>query len=321
MFGFVFMLVLLPWLTVIAVYAWVPLALFEGLFYGLAGLVTAGVTRPGRRLALWPVWVACAWVLLEGLRALVPFGGFPWGRLAFAVEDTPVAPAFAYVGAPGATFLVALLGATLAWAVPAVRRTPVRAVAGVVAAAALACVAALLPWSATSPGDPRVTVAAVQGNVPGKGLEAFAERRAVLDNHVPATQALARRVADGDARRSRTWWCGRRTPPTSTPTPTRRPGWPIGDAAIDGRRTPAHGRGRGGPGGRRLAQPGHRVVARSGTPGRVLRQDAPGAVRRVHPAALAAGAPDHCAAADPQRHDQGHPARRAGGGPGHAPGC
>jgi apolipoprotein N-acyltransferase len=200
-FGVAFMVVLLPWLTVVAVYAWVPLAVLEGLFYGLAGLATAALTRPGARLPLWPVWVSCAWVLLEALRGVVPFGGFPWGRLAFAVEDTPVAPALAYVGAAGVTFLVALLGVTLAWAVLRVRRAPVRALAGLLAAAALACVAAVVPWQATGPGDRRVVVAAVQGNVPGKGLEAFAERRQVLDNHVHATEELARRIAAGEARR------------------------------------------------------------------------------------------------------------------------
>ena len=196
-FGTAFMLVLLPWLQVIAVYAWVPLALLEGLFYGVAGLVTSAVTGPGARLRLWPVWSACAWVLLEWLRGTVPFGGFPWGRLAFAVEDTPVAPALAYVGAAGVTFLVALVGTTLAWAVWRLRRAPVRSLVGLAAALALACVASVVPWQATRSTDPQVRVAAVQGNVPGEGLDAFAERRLVLDNHVQATQQLAARIDAG----------------------------------------------------------------------------------------------------------------------------
>ncbi|HYO39318.1 MAG TPA: apolipoprotein N-acyltransferase [Nocardioidaceae bacterium] len=200
-FGTAFMLVLLPWLQVIAVYAWVPLALLEGLFYGLAGLVVSAVAGPAVRLRLWPVWAACAWPLLEALRSTVPFGGFPWGRLGFAMDDTPVAPALAYVGAAGVTFLVALVGTTVAWAVLQLRRTPVRAVVAVVAAIAVACVAALVPWQATRPTDRRVAVAAVQGNVPGAGLDAFAERRLVLDNHVEATRRLADRVADGTSPR------------------------------------------------------------------------------------------------------------------------
>jgi apolipoprotein N-acyltransferase len=140
-------------------------------------------------------------VLLEALRATVPFGGFPWGRLSFAVEDTPVAPALAYVGAPGVTFLVALLGTTLAWVVSRGRRRPVRAVVALAAAVAAACVASLVPWQATRASDPQVRVAAVQGNVPGEGLDAFEERRLVLDNHVEATQRFAARVEAGTARR------------------------------------------------------------------------------------------------------------------------
>ena len=194
-FGTAFMLVLLPWLQVIGVYAWIPLAVLEGLFYGLAGLAARAVVRlPG-----WPLWSATAWVLVEGLRAVVPFGGFPWGRLAFATEDTPVAATFAYLGAPGATFVVALLGTTLAWAVLRFRRTPLRAVVGVAVAAGLACLASVLPYDAGR--GPTVTVAAVQGNVPGKGLEAFAERRVVLDNHAEATHELADRVEAGTSKR------------------------------------------------------------------------------------------------------------------------
>ncbi len=209
LFGAVFMLVLLPWLTVIGWYAWVPLALVEGLFYGLAGLATAVV----RRLPWWPLWAASSWVLVEALRSRVPFGGFPWGRLAFATVDTPVAPWFAYVGPAGVTLAVALVGTTLAWAAltvlrarGAAHRSPRRALAAVGAVAAtvvLAGAASATPVNRAA--DPaqltHVRVAAVQGNVPGKGLEAFAERRAVLDNHVQATLDLADRIEAGKAPR------------------------------------------------------------------------------------------------------------------------
>ena len=194
-FGSVFMAVLLPWLQVIAVYAWLPLAVVEGLFYALAGLVTAAVVR----LWAWPVWTAAAWVAVELARASFPFGGFPWGRLAFAAEDTPLAPLFAYVGAGGVSFAVALLGTTLAWSLTR-RRQPVRATVGLAAAVVATGLAAVLPWWQGVPAGSRdVRVAAVQGNVPGVGLEAFDRRRVVLDNHVSATRALARRVARGAA--------------------------------------------------------------------------------------------------------------------------
>jgi apolipoprotein N-acyltransferase len=195
-FGTTFMLVLLPWLQVIGVDAWIALSLLEGAFYGLLGL--GGVLV--QRLSWWPLWTAMLWVAVEGLRSNVPFGGFPWGRLAFAAVDTPAAELFALVGAPGTTFAVALVGTGLAWAVLAARRSPVGRVAAVLVPLLLASSgAAFMPGSqAAGEGAGRVvSVAAVQGDVPGEGMEAFAERRAVLDNHVQATHELADRVATG----------------------------------------------------------------------------------------------------------------------------
>ena len=80
--------------------------------------------------------------------------------------------------------------------------------------------------SAGAPGGAgRCTVAIVQGNVPRLGLDFNAQRRAVLDNHVDATLALAAGSPPAQAP-SPTWWCGRRTPATSTrcatPTPPPR---------------------------------------------------------------------------------------------------
>ncbi|CAN5147062.1 apolipoprotein N-acyltransferase [soil metagenome] len=194
-FGLAFMLLLLPWLTVIGSDAWVLLSLLEALFYGVGGAATALVTR----LHWWPIWAASAWVGVETLRGTVPFGGFPWGRLAFATIDTPVAAAMAYVGAAGTTFLVALVGATLAWAGERVREAPVPAVGAVAAACTLSVLAAGWPLHQPDPqGDyPRTSVAAVQGDVPGEGMNPFSERRAVLDNHVAATIELAARVRAG----------------------------------------------------------------------------------------------------------------------------
>ncbi|MGZ4466897.1 MAG: apolipoprotein N-acyltransferase [Nocardioidaceae bacterium] len=198
-YGTAFMLTLLPWLQVVSGYVWVLLAVAEGLYYGLMGLTVAAVVR----LRFWPVWVACSWVFVELLRGAVPFGGFPWGRLAFATTDTPVAPLMTYLGTGGVTFVVALVGTTLAWAAVEVRRTPQRAAGGVVAVSLLAVAAAPGHVNAASsaPGLRRVTVAAVQGNVPGIGLHAFARQRAVLNDHVTATMRFARRVDRGQVRR------------------------------------------------------------------------------------------------------------------------
>jgi apolipoprotein N-acyltransferase len=195
-FGSAFMLVLLPWLQVIGPDAWVLLSLLEGSFFGLLGIGLVLV----QRLAWWPLWAASLWVAAELLRSTVPFGGFPWGRLAFATVDTPAAGLMAYGGAAGTTFVVALVGTALAWAVLAVRRSPVRSAAAVAAPAVVVLSGGLAvsggPSQAVEP-DRVVSVAAVQGDVPGEGMDAFAERRAVLENHVEATTELAERIEAG----------------------------------------------------------------------------------------------------------------------------
>jgi apolipoprotein N-acyltransferase len=203
-FGSAFMLLLLPWLQVIGHDAWVALSVVEGIFYGLLGLGGTLV----RRLRWWPVWAAALWVGVEALRGSFPFGGFPWGRLAFATPDTPAVDLARYVGAAGTTFLVALLGTTLAWALPRLWHPrpgvapAARAggpLAGLAGAVLLVVWASALPAPAPGPDeDPPVTrVAVVQGDVPGEGMDAFAERRVVLENHVEATHRLADRIRDG----------------------------------------------------------------------------------------------------------------------------
>jgi apolipoprotein N-acyltransferase len=191
-YGAAYMGVLVPWLSVIGVDAWIGLTVLEASFFALLGLLLARVGRlPG-----WPVWAAASWVLVDALRGSVPWGGFPWGRLAFATVDTPLAALMAWVGPAGTSFVVALLGTGIAW-LAATRPAPSRAVPAVAGLAALVALPAA--WGpATLAPDGEVRVAAVQGDVPGEGMDAFSERRAVLDNHVAATEDLASRVAAGE---------------------------------------------------------------------------------------------------------------------------
>ncbi len=191
-FGLGLLLVLLPWLRVVGTDAWIGLSVMEALFYGGLGW---GLVRVSS-LRAWPLWQACLWVSVEALRGVIPWGGFNWGRLGFAAADTPVAPAVTFLGIAGLTFLIALVGGLLAWGV---RHgwgfRPVLVVSG---ALAIGCAPLALPAWSVPPDAPSSVVAVVQGNVPGEGLDAFSERRAVLDNHVRATKDLADRVADGD---------------------------------------------------------------------------------------------------------------------------
>ncbi|WP_203819077.1 apolipoprotein N-acyltransferase [Paractinoplanes ferrugineus] len=193
--GVVLFFPLLNWTSFAA--GWLPWALLataEATYLGLTGLATAWLSPLlDRRRFLWPVLLGLLWVAQEAARDRAPFGGFPWGRLAFSQGDAPALRFAAYGGAPLVTFAVAAAGGCLA---ALVWQRPSRGALGhLVALAALTVAPAALPLPA--PAGPTKVVAIVQGNVPRLGLDFNAQRRAVLDNHVKATLGLAGEVEAG----------------------------------------------------------------------------------------------------------------------------
>ncbi|MFY1702278.1 apolipoprotein N-acyltransferase [Micromonospora sp. WMMA1923] len=204
--GVVFFAPLLAWTNLHTGYLpWVLLSVFQAGYVAVLAVASAWVSPVVDRLRWgWPVVTGVLWVGQEALRGRVPFGGFPWGRLAFGQDDSPVLRLAAVGGAPLVTFTVAVLGGLLVWL--GWRRWPAgarawRSVAAVaVAVVAVAGVGLLVPVGVRGGGD-RVTVAIVQGNVPRLGLDFNAQRQAVLTNHVEATLRLAARVDGGTQQR------------------------------------------------------------------------------------------------------------------------
>lgn len=218
--GLGFFLPLLPWTGIyVGPVPWLALSAVCSVYVGLFGMVARLVGRlPG-----WPLWVAAGWSLTEWVRASFPFGGFPWGRLAFGQGDGWYLPYAMIGGAPVVSFLVALTGTGLAWVVLAVWGTrdagesansPHRSrwgtwrliswnriFAAAILVAILPLTGVILRTALPGPedGNRPITVAAIQGSVPRLGLDFNAQRRAVLDNHVKRTEELAREVAAGRA--------------------------------------------------------------------------------------------------------------------------
>lgn len=200
-FGLAFFLPLLHWSsTFVGAPPWLLLAVSQSAFCALLGAALAAAGR----LPYPPMWIACAWVGEELLRDRLPFGGFPWGRLAFSAAGTPFAAYASLGGAPLVTFAVALCGALLANAATGwLRSTPGRrrgalwpvALAALVPAGGLVLPLPVAGERGSGPGE--VTVAVVQGNVPSTGLDATAVDRAVLRMHVAETLRLAQRIAAG----------------------------------------------------------------------------------------------------------------------------
>jgi apolipoprotein N-acyltransferase len=201
LFGLGYYVPLLPWIGIyVGPLPWLALAGFQAVLVGLGALLIARVAP----LPAGPVWAAAGWTATEALASRVPFGGFPWGRVAFTQADGPFLRLAALGGPPLVGFAVVLTGFGLTALVLARTRAPGRrpgrraVTVGVVCALLLALAWPRALTGADDPADgPRTTVAAVQGNVPRLGLDFNAQRRAVLDNHVRRTWELADDVAAG----------------------------------------------------------------------------------------------------------------------------
>jgi apolipoprotein N-acyltransferase len=202
-YGFVFAMAfltpLLVWVSSLVQWLpWIALSVFESLFVAVA---TAGMALVSR-LPAWPLWGAAVWGIGESVRGRIPWGGMPWGRVGFGQPDGPLLPLAAIGGVPLLSFVTVVAGLALG---ELVRRLVARHGWREWRVPALITVAALLtgPLAALVPAFPGpapervVTIAAVQGNVPRLGLDFNAQRRAVLDNHVRATEQLGADVAAG----------------------------------------------------------------------------------------------------------------------------
>ena len=197
--GVISFAITLQWIRVVGWDAWIALTLFTSLPIAAACGATAIVMRrPG-----WPWGIAVVWVTMEAIRDRVPLGGWPWGRLSYSQADAPWLSLASWGGAALLTFAVAAAGGWLAWAsyrwADGLRRDAVVA-GGVVIVVPFAALLIPLPTGGQTEGGPdSAVVAVVQGDVPNTGL-GFADRsnrRAVLDNHVAQTLALAEAVAAG----------------------------------------------------------------------------------------------------------------------------
>jgi len=195
LYGLAFLLPLLHWTGVyVGPVPWLILCIAFAAFFAVLGAVLTWV----QRLPAAPVWVGAAWVLQEFLRDRIPFGGFPWGRLAFSQAASPLRWFAALGGAPLVTFAVAVGGACLALAV---QRWSVKVSAVLVVLAVAVPIAGALLKLPLEPANAKRTlqVALIQGGLPDRGL-AFEDRaRQVLDNHVRLTLQLAAEIRAGEA--------------------------------------------------------------------------------------------------------------------------
>ncbi|HEY2698103.1 MAG TPA: apolipoprotein N-acyltransferase [Pseudonocardiaceae bacterium] len=205
-YGFVwsmgFMIPLMYWTgSFVGVIAPWVLCSFEALIMALG---TAGIAVVSR-LRGAPLWAALLWVADEALRARFPFGGLPWGKVAFGQADGSYLSLASLGGTPLVGFAVVLTGfglgalALVLWRKNNTEKRRAALITGPVIAILVPLLAGIAAWPlvGTDANAGTATVAAIQGNVPRLGLDFDTQRRIVLDYHARETQLLADEVRAG----------------------------------------------------------------------------------------------------------------------------
>ena len=86
-YGAVFFGLLLRWIAVLGMVAWIPLTLWLAAMAAAYGLLvwTFRLWPPTR----WWLIVVGGWALWELVRSYFPWGGFPWGSVGYAAAGNP----------------------------------------------------------------------------------------------------------------------------------------------------------------------------------------------------------------------------------------
>ena len=189
---------------------WIALTITESLYLALLGAAWSWASRLGplddgrdgdgrrgwRGAAARVAALAVLWAAVEELRSSWPWGGFPFGRLAFAMADSPLLPFASIGGVAGLGLLVALIGALLAEAAHALRHgTGLGALTALIAAGA----AAVAPLAIPMPSQPEsgtLRLAAVQGSV-ADAQDSYDRAMEVTGKHADETIRLAGEAGPG----------------------------------------------------------------------------------------------------------------------------
>jgi apolipoprotein N-acyltransferase len=174
----------------------IALSVLESIIFGIGAGVIALVWRFSKdrvtgkwasmllALSIATVWTAREWVSIN-----LPYGGFPWSRVAQALSDSFLSQLVYFVGISGLSFLTVFTTMAFLLYFEAGLSRFQSHIPSLAATSAILALAAIFVVPAHAE-DGELTVAAVQGNA-NAGLFANAERGTFLRNHLEATELLA----------------------------------------------------------------------------------------------------------------------------------
>lgn len=182
-FSLVFWAIHIIWIISIGVDAYILLTILMTLLFGLSGFFMYLL----RNSFLPFLGYAIVFVFIETSAQFIPFGGFPWAKIAYSSIDSP----FAKLAPFGSTQLVALSISVIAmFLIPFIGFLLQKAIYPALFIA-ISILGLVMFFDSTkikfSPvGEKNLLI--VQGNVPRSGLLFNEQKLAVLENHVAETK-------------------------------------------------------------------------------------------------------------------------------------
>lgn len=176
----------ISWLALIGIDAYILLALLMSLIYGLSGYLMYLV----RNLPFVFLWYATIFIFIESITDYIPFGGFPWGKIAYVSANAPWSQLMQFGSAPLVTFFILLMAILIIPAVGfAIQKAFIPSFVFIIIIVALNLSVDNIKESDISKTD-SIDLAIIQGSVPRSGLLFNEQKLEVLKYHSRETTAL-----------------------------------------------------------------------------------------------------------------------------------
>ena len=174
------------WVTLVGIDAYIGLAFLMSIIYGSFGYLMYKV----RNLPLPFISYGLIFISMEALTDYFPFGGFPWGKLAYDSADAPWANLMPYGSSPLVTASVLLIAALM---IPSLGFLLQKAFSAslvfVISIAAFNLFLIDLDQSDKKESG-KIDLAIIQGSVPRSGLMFNEQKMEVLKYHIKETDNL-----------------------------------------------------------------------------------------------------------------------------------